>query len=529
MLNATGSLGTAVGNVVPGEMTASSEARWSTVAVGQDEHIGTTATADQPLGRYPWVALSVVLIGTYMVILDSTIVNVALPQIGIALHASQGIEWIVTAYLLAVGVAQPATGWLADRFGRKQIFVISLALFAVGSTLVAFSPNLPVLVFFRIVQGLGGGALMPVGMAIIYELFPPHKRGTALGVWGIAAMAAPAVGPPLGGYLVTAASWRWLFLINVPIGAIGVVAAIRLLRDVGFREQRRFDAGGFGLAATGLVALLVGFSQASGWGWASPASIAVLAFGVVALAAFVVQERRVDEPLIDLRMFGYRTFNLTMIIVWLITVMQFARLVFIPLELETVRNLTALKVGLLLTPAALGVAATMPIGGRLADHVGARFPVALGSSIIAGAAWMLAHLSKTTSLSTIVAILVVQGMGTGLAMMPNTVAAMNALPSRFVAQASAVRSLNRQVAGALGTAVLATVVASRIGAVSAAGGVAVDRAQGAYNTVFVFGFWAMVGAAGLSFFLPGRAENRRIQAERAAEHDEIVAGMADHA
>ncbi|MGC2241185.1 MAG: MFS transporter, partial [Acidimicrobiia bacterium] len=164
--------------------------------------------------RYPWIAMGVVLIGTFMVILDTTIVNVALPQIGLALDRQAGIEWVVTAYLLAVGLAQPPTGWLADRFGRKRLFIVSLGFFVIGSLGAALSPNLGSLVGARVIQGLGGGALMPVGMAMIYELFPPHRRGTALGVWGVAAMAGPAFGPVIGGYLVTNVSWHWLFLIN---------------------------------------------------------------------------------------------------------------------------------------------------------------------------------------------------------------------------------------------------------------------------------------------------------------------------
>ena len=181
-------------------------------------------------GRYKWVAMSVIFVGTFMVILDTTIVNVALPQIGIALDDTDGIEWVVTAYLLAVGVGLPATGWLADRFGRKQIFVTSLSIFTLASLGAALAPSLPVLVAIRVLQGLGGGAMMPVGMAMIYELFPPDRRGAALGIWGVAAMAGPAFGPVIGGYLVTEVSWHWLFLVNVPIGVGAIALAVWLLR-----------------------------------------------------------------------------------------------------------------------------------------------------------------------------------------------------------------------------------------------------------------------------------------------------------
>ena len=342
--------------------------------------------------RYPWIAMGVVLIGTFMVILDTTIVNVALPQIGIALGRSDGIEWVVTAYLLAVGVSQPATGWLADRFGRKQVFIVSLALFGIGSLLAALSPSLEVLVAFRVLQGLGGGALMPVGMAMIYELFPPDQRGTALGVWGVAAMAGPAFGPVIGGYLVTAVSWHWLFLVNVPIGVVGVIAAMRLLRDTGFRERRPFDATGLGLATVGLVLLLFAFSRANDWGWSSTRTVGMLGAAVVLLVLFVLRELRTEHPALEVRMFKVGTFSLTMVIIWAVIAVQFGGLVFLPLELETLRHFTALKVGTLLVPTAVAAAITFPIGGRITDRIGPRLPVTVGAALLAVSAWYIAQL-----------------------------------------------------------------------------------------------------------------------------------------
>jgi DHA2 family multidrug resistance protein len=469
--------------------------------------------------RYPWIAMGVVLIGTYMVILDTTIVNVALPQIGTELHQSSGIEWIVTAYLLAVGTTQPATGWLADRVGRKRVFTGSLALFALGSLLAALAPNLRFLIVFRVFQGLGGGAMMPVGMAMIYELFPPNRRGTALGIWGISAMVAPAVGPALGGAIVTAASWRWLFLINVPLGIVGVIAATKLLRDTGYREDRPLDRAGLGLAAVGLFLLLLAFSNLTSWGWTSAQTLVTCGLGGALLAVFIWRELRIPYPMIDVRMFLIPTFNITIAIVWLITVMQFARLVFIPLELETLRHMTAAEVGLILTPAALGAAVTAPLGGRLADGVGARTPVMTGTVLIAVAAWFLAHLSPTTPVWRIMAILAVQGLGSGLSLTPNTVAAMNSVPGRLVAQASALRSLNRQIAGSFGVALLSSLVVSQIGAVSAADitDVSAGQIQGAYNLVFFVALASLGGALVLGWFLPGREQTRAMQAERANE------------
>lgn len=472
--------------------------------------------------RYPWVAMGVVLIGTFMVILDTTIVNVALPQIGISLGRDSGIEWIVTAYMLAVGLGQPATGWLADRFGRKNVFVVSLGLFTAGSLLAAVAPTLEALVAFRVLQGLGGGFLMPVGMIIIYELFPPDRRGTALGIWGVAAMAAPAFGPVIGGYLVTTVSWHWLFLVNVPIGAIGVLTALRLLRDTAPRQHRPFDGRGLALGSSGLVALLFGFSQAAEWGWGSAPVMALLLAAAALLTAFARRELGIEHPLLDLRMFKVSIFTLTVVIAWTSSIVQFGRLVFLPLELQTLRDMTALEVGGLFVPAAVASALMFPIAGRVTDRIGPRVPVVVGGLCMAVATWMLAHLSPTTPVSTIATALVIQGTGTGLAMMANAVTGMNALPASFVAQASALRSINRKVAAALGVAVLATVVSMRLGSVSAAGIAAaeVGRAQAAYNAVFFVAFGCAVASVVLGMFLPDRRANRALQDARAAEHVE---------
>jgi EmrB/QacA subfamily drug resistance transporter len=471
--------------------------------------------------------MAIVLIGTLMAVLDTTIVSVALPQIGVDLHQSSEIEWIVTAYLLAGGIALPATGWLADRMGRKQIFTVCVGLFALSSLFSALSPNLPALLAFRTLQGAAGAALFPVGLAMIFELFPPHRRGTALGVWGVASMAGPAMGPVLGGFIVTAVSWRWLFIINVPIGAIAVVLAARFLRDYGFRERRRFDLLGLLFAGAGLVGLLLAFSEVGTWGWASTATIVSLALGVVFVALFGVHALRVREPLIELRIFRSVTFDLTIAINGLLIIMQFGRLVFIPIELETLRHVTPLEVGVILTPTAFAAGLMNLLGGRLTDRIGPRLPVMAGILLVAVPGWFLTQLTPASSILLITIVLAAQGLGNGISMTPSLVAGMNALESRFVAQASAVRSLNQRVWGALATGILASVVAAQIGSVSDAGlHVSTVLAQHAYNSVFVVGLVVLIPAFVIAFFLPGRESTRRDQAARAVEQEELkTSGM----
>jgi EmrB/QacA subfamily drug resistance transporter len=469
----------------------------------------TRAAAED--SRYRWVAMAVVLIGTFMVILDTTIVNVALPQIGKDFGSLSGVEWIVTAYLLAVGVSMTATGWLADRYGRKRVFVVSLTLFTAGSLLSALAPNLPIIVGFRVLQGLGGGALMPIAMAIIYELFEPHERGRAFGLWGIAAMAAPAIGPVLGGYLATAVSWRWLFLINVPIGAIGIPVAIRLLRDVGFREHRRFDAIGLATSAIGLVLVLLALSEAPTWGLGSAAFVLTLSAGFLLVGVFVVRALHIEHPLVEMRIFAEGYFTLTMAAIWCLTIAQFARLYFIPLELETLRGLSALRVGVTLTPSAVGIAITMPIGVRL--------PCTVGLVILAATFWPLGHLAVDTPLWVVAVWLFLGGLGAGLAMMPNTVAGMNSVSFRHVAQASAVRSLNRQIAAAFGTAILVSFLESRVGVIGSHAGQPTPHVLAAYNDVFILSMWILVASFVLAVFLPGKARSLQLQEERRREMD----------
>lgn len=438
--------------------------------------------------RYRWVALSVVLIGTLMVVLDTTIVNVALPQIRDGIGAGDGIEWVVTAYLLAVAVSQPATGWLADRFGRKTVYMVSLGCFTLASLACAVAPSLGALIGFRVLQGLGGGAMIPVGMAIIFEIFPPERRGQAMGVWGVAAMAGPAVGPTLGGYLVTSVSWHWLFLVNLPVGLLGLLMSARLLRDSGHRDDRALDALGLALGASGLALTLLGVSQSAHWGWGARWTWVCLVSGLVLLAGFVVQELRCPNPAVEVRMFGVLVFAIAMVVSLLTAGAQYTRLVFIPLELEDLRGYTALRVGLLLIPAALATAIGMPIGGRIVDRVGARRPIVVGCSIMAVAAFGLGNLRLGSPVWLIVVFLGVQGFGMGLLSAPATVVALNALPARFVAQASAMRSLSSQVAGASFIAIVSTVVAFRMG-----DGPSPMRQQHSYNSAF------LVASAGLAF------------------------------
>ena len=458
--------------------------------------------------------MSVILIGTIMVVLDTTIVNVALPQIGEALHSAQGVEWIVSAYLLAVAVALPVTGWLSDRFGHKQVYLTALTVFTLASFACALSPNLAVLVFFRVIQGLGGGAMMPVGMAIVLKIFPRDRHGRAIGVWGVAAMAAPAVGPTLGGWLVTAVSWHWLFLINVPIGIVALVTGLSLLPPVEHGPAGRFDLAGFLSGSIGLALLVLGLSEANNWGWTSAASIFCIGGGVALAAWFVRHELRTEAPMLEMRMFRSQAFTLAFGITFLVVAAQYARLVFIPLNLEGLRGYSAFDVGIMLAPAGLFSAIGMTTGGRLADRIGIRPPLIVGTSLMAVALLAVANLGLTTPLWLISGILAVQGLGMGLHAAPATVAAMNTLTSDLLGQGSAMRTLTSQVAGAMSVATLTAVLA-----VATPSSPTPQQAQHAFNVVFYVAFFGMLGAVALALKLrpvPVQSHDMILEAEEAA-------------
>lgn len=472
--------------------------------------------------RSPWIAVGVVLVGSYAAVLNITVVGVALPAMADDLNRAGGalaVDWVVTIFLIGVVLALPVTGWLSDRFGRKHVYMGCLLLFGLGALVCAAAPTMEMLVVGRFLQGFGGGALMPVGMAIVYDLFPPHRRGSAIGIWGVAIMAAPAAGPPLGGWIIDAADWRWIFGVFVIISALAVFLAVRWLPDVGHRDIRRLDVVGWMLAAVGLVVVVIGFRQVGEWGPTSVPTFVTAAVAAFAFAVLIARSIRHPHPIIDFRMFAVPTFAVAMALTAMLSLGQFAQLTFLPVELQVVRDLEPRHVGLLLAPAAVGTAAVMPVGGWLVDRIGARTPVIVGLCLLAASMWNLAHLRPDGSERTLVGVLVLQGIGLGLVMIPTTVSAMNSLPGRFVSQASAMNNLTRQLGGAIGVALLSAILVSDLGAVAPAAPV-IEEAQRAYNRVFLVAFWSIVCAIGVALFLPGRATALRHHAERVAELDE---------
>jgi EmrB/QacA subfamily drug resistance transporter len=473
--------------------------------------------APGPTGASPralWTALAVVMVGTVMVVLDTTIVNVALPQIAEALGAGEGIEWVVSAYLLAVAVSLPATGWIANRFGPKRVYLWSLGIFTAASVLCALSPTLPFLIGARVLQGLGGGAMMPVAMTIVLKIFPKEQHGRAMGAWGIAAMAAPAIGPTLGGWLVTSVDWHWLFLINLPIGLVALLAGRRLLPDIPSAEVGRFDVVGFLTGSIGLALLVFGLSEANNWGWTSTVTVLCIGGGAILLVAMVAHELRIPSPMLDVRMFRNRTFSLTFVISGLVVAAQYARLVYLPLYLEGERGYSALAIGLMLFPAGIVSAVAMHLGGALSDRIGPRSPIVGGTLVGSCAVLCVASFGLGAPLWLLAGLLSLQGFGMGLHTAPSTVMAMDTLTDDLVSQGSAMRALSAQVAGALAIATLGAVLG-----IALPDDATPAEARTAFDLVFYIAFAGLVAAFFLSLLL------KRDVVVHDAEHDE--AGMRE--
>lgn len=412
--------------------------------------------------RYMWLSLAVIIVGTFMSILDSSIVNVAIPKMMTIFGASTDqIEWVLTGYMLTMSIIIPLTGYLTDRFGGKNIYIFALTVFTIGSMLCGISNSTNTMVASRVIQAIGGGMIMPVGMAMLLQNVPLERRGLALGVFGIAAMAAPAIGPTLSGYIVEYMNWRLIFTINIPVGIIGVTLAALILKESPKNPEKKFDLFGAITSAIGLYTLILALDKVSAKGWTSPYIIGLMCIAVISLAAFVLIELNHPEPLLDLRVTKNFPFTLSLIISAITTIAMFGGVFLMPLYMENLRGYSAMRTGMMMLPQAIVTGIMMPISGKLFDRYGAKWLTIIGLTIVSACTFMLSRLTLDTSFNAVMLIMAVRGFGNGLAMMPMQTAGMNSVPQSMVARATALNSTIRQVAGSLGIAVLTTILQHR--------------------------------------------------------------------
>jgi EmrB/QacA subfamily drug resistance transporter len=439
----------------------------------------TSAPAPQPEGldRETLIVAGVVLLGAVMSILDTTVVNVAIAHLAVAFHSSlTTIQWVITGYTLALAAVIPISGWAADRFGTKRIYMWSLVLFTLGSVLSGLAWSAESLIVFRVLQGFGGGLIMPAVMTIMTKKAGPHRMGRVMGVLGVPMLIAPILGPILGGWLVDSASWRWIFFINLPIGiAAFILAQIVLERDQP-QPAHKLDWIGMLLLSPGLAVFIFGLAESSTYGFGSFRSWGPTVAGVVLIASWFVHTWRSPNPLIDLRTFAHTRAGAAAGTFLLFAISVFGTMLLVPLYYQTVRHASALQAGLLLAPGGFGAMLMMPLAGRLTDSYGPTWLPATGLPLVAIGLIPFAFVGPHTSYVLLSFGNFVQGLGMGLSMMPNMTAAMQAVPPTAIARTSTAMNIIRQAGASIGTAVLSVILASAI--TSNLSGIVGTRASG---------------------------------------------------
>ncbi len=405
-----------------------------------------------------------VIFGIFMIILDVTVVNVAFQtlraEFGASLNDSQ---WIISIYVLAIGISTPLSAFLAGRFGMKRVYLAGLTIFIIGSFLSGISPTLGFMIASRTLQGLGGGIAWPLGAALIMRSFPPKEQGTALGIYGIAILVAPALGPILGGYLVDHSLWRFIFFINPPIGLVGIILGFFFLSN--FKDEHRpaFDWMGLITEAVGFGSILYAASLAANFGWSAAGVLTWFVTGAIGLIAFIIVELFIaKEPLLDLRLFRKPTFLSASLLGYVSVIALFGAEFLLPIYLQFLRGRTAFETGLILLPMAITGGAATILAGRLYDRLGPRPLVVIGFSLLILNTWQLSQIQANTSINWIMFLMAVRGLAFGAVIQTTFVTALSVVPLAEIAHGSSLTIATRQVVQAIGVAVLATVLASTI-------------------------------------------------------------------
>ncbi|HEY7934632.1 MAG TPA: DHA2 family efflux MFS transporter permease subunit [Solirubrobacteraceae bacterium] len=474
--------------------------------------------ATDRIERHVWVVAGVVILGMIMSILDTTIVNVALRTLSHDLHSSiSQIQWVITGYLLSLAAVIPVTGWAARRFGAKRVYLVSLVLFTAGSALCAVAASTTSLVLFRVLQGAGGGMIMPVGQLIMAQVAGPKRMGRVMGIVSMPAMLAPILGPVVGGAILQNLHWSWIFLVNLPIGVIAFILAWRMLPRTDSGEAGRLDTVGLALLSGASTATVYGLAQLGTHSdLAAPVVVAPIVAGFVLVGIFIVHALRVERPLLDVRLYANRVFGAASLTTFGLGAALFGAMILVPLYYQEVRHESVIATGLLTGPQGLGMLIVMPVAGRLSDRFGGGRVALVGVSTLALASLPLAFVGAHTSIVTISLVLVLRGVGIGFSFMPAMTAAFASLRPEQLSDATPQLNVLQRIGGAIGTAVLAVVLQRAIGHNHTPGHLA-----GAFDTAY----WWSLGIVVLSI-VPCvgllRAENPRARSSQAAADAETA-------
>ena len=411
-----------------------------------------------------WIITASVMLVTVMQVLDVTVTNVALPHIQGSLSAGvDEVSWVLTSYLAANAVILPATGWLAGLLGRKRFFLICTVTFTLASVLCGLAPNITALLIARMIQGIGGGPLMPLSQAIMWEIFPLRQRGMAMAAWGMGIMMAPIFGPTLGGWISDNWSWRWIFYINVPIGIVGLLVSAAVLFDPPYlRRAARVDGPGLALMATGFLSLQLFLDQGERNEWFESAAIIALAVvACAALIAFIVRELTTDEPILDLTVYAERNFAAGSLIMFVVMVGFFSSMVLLALFTQKVLGYDAWTSGLVLAPGGVGNLLSLLLAGRLISRMDQRLLLVVGCVLNAAATLWMANVTLGVDYWSLAAPRFVQGVGVGFIFVPLNTVALAHVAREKMGNATVLLNVVRNLGGGVGVAIMATLLARR--------------------------------------------------------------------
>ncbi|PQZ53544.1 MULTISPECIES: DHA2 family efflux MFS transporter permease subunit [Bacillus] len=403
--------------------------------------------------------VAVLILGMFVSILNQTIINVALPPLMNEFNVSTSTaQWLITGFMLVNGILVPISAFLVSRFTYRKLFIAAMLFFTVGSIICATSGNFTMMMTGRVIQAVGAGILMPVGMNIFMTLFPPHKRGAAMGLLGVAMILAPAIGPTVTGWVIENYSWNLMFYGMFVIGLIITFLSFKFFTLAQPVSKTKLDVFGVISSSIGLGSLLYGFSEAGNNGWTSAEVVITLIIGVIGLAVFIWRELTTENKMLDLQVFKYPTFTFTLLINAIVTMALFGGMLLLPVYLQNIRGFTPMESGLLLLPGSLIMGIMGPVAGKLFDKYGIRPLAIVGLAITTFATYKFTTLSMDTPYSVIMTDYIIRSIGMSFIMMPIMTAGMNALPMKLISHGTATQNTSRQVAGSIGTAILITLM-----------------------------------------------------------------------
>lgn len=412
--------------------------------------------------RPPYGIIAVLMIGAFITFLNNTLLNIALPTImkDLSVEAST-VQWLTTGFMLVNGIMIPTTAFLIQKFSVRRLFLTSMSLFTIGTILAGFAHVFPVLLAGRMIQASGSAILMPLLMNVMLMSFPVEKRGAAMGIFGLVLMGAPAIGPTLSGWIVENYDWRMLFHFVTPIAAIVLLIGFFLLKDKKEKVNLHLDLFSLLLSSVGFGGLLFGFSSAGSKGWDSPQVYGTLIVGGISLVWFIIRQFMLERPMLNFGIFKYPMFALSSVISMIVTMALFSGMLLLPIYVQTIRGISPINVGLMMLPGAILMALMSPITGKLFDKIGGRVLAIIGLTIMTISSYFFSKLTLDTSYTQLIILYSFRMVGISMVMMPVSTNGLNQLPARFYPHGTAMNNTLQQISGAIGTALLVTIMSTR--------------------------------------------------------------------